>query len=172
MERVTELRIRLALALALLVCCVGCDQATKRLATKMLSGRPAQSYCFDTLRLQYALNPGGFLNLGADLAPRLRFWIFAVLNAMLLGGAAYVLAVRWNMQLLKFVAVVLILAGGVGNQIDRTMQGGLVTDFLNVGIGPLRTGIFNVADMALMAGAIVLLIASFTTPASEQESAE
>ena len=33
---------------------------------------------------------------------------------------------------------------------------GAVVDFLNVGIGPLRTGVFNVADMAIMAGAGLL----------------
>ena len=52
----------------------------------------------------------------------------------------------------------LLLAGAVGNLIDRIRLDGLVIDFLNLGIGPLRTGIFNVADMAIMAGAVLLVI--------------
>jgi signal peptidase II len=36
--------------------------------------------------------------------------------------------------------------------------GGRVVDFLNVGLGPVRTGIFNVADMAIMAGVILLIV--------------
>jgi len=51
-----------------------------------------------------------------------------------------------------------LLAGGIGNLIDRLFHNGLVIDFLNVGIGPIRTGIFNVADMAIMAGFGILLL--------------
>ena len=46
----------------------------------------------------------------------------------------------------------LFLAGALSNLIDRIAVGSVI-DFLNVGIGPLRTGIFNVADVAIMAGA-------------------
>jgi signal peptidase II len=42
--------------------------------------------------------------------------------------------------------------------IDRLIYDGRVTDFLNVGIGPLRTGIFNLADMAILAGALLLVL--------------
>jgi signal peptidase II len=52
-------------------------------------------------------------------------------------------------------SIALIVGGGVSNLIDRLRYGGYVVDFLNVGIGPLRTGIFNVADMAIMAGVIL-----------------
>jgi len=38
---------------------------------------------------------------------------------------------------------------------------GTVIDFLNIGIGPWRTGIFNIADVAIMAGT-VLLVADHT----------
>ena len=51
-----------------------------------------------------------------------------------------------------------MLAGGIGNLIDRVFHGGLVIDFLNMGIGPVRTGIFNVADMAIMAGFALLIL--------------
>jgi len=40
----------------------------------------------------------------------------------------------------------MVLAGGVGNFADQVRYGGYVVDLLKVGIGPLRTGIFNVAD--------------------------
>ncbi len=59
---------------------------------------------------------------------------------------------------MQHLAVVLLLAGGIGNLIDRLFHGGLVIDFLNVGIGPVRTGIFNVADMAIMAGFGILIL--------------
>ena len=68
------------------------------------------------------------------------------------------LVAKWNMPLANFVALVLVLAGGIGNVIDRVLHNGLVTDFLNLGIGPVRTGIFNVADMVLVIGGLALLL--------------
>jgi len=56
-------------------------------------------------------------------------------------------------------AVALLFAGGVGNLIDGVSSGGSVVDVINFGIGPLRTGIFNVADVAIMVGVIILLTA-------------
>jgi signal peptidase II len=46
----------------------------------------------------------------------------------------------------------------LGNLIDRLLNGGQVVDFVNVGVGDLRTGIFNLADVAIMIGAGVLLV--------------
>jgi len=73
-------------------------------------------------------------------------------------GVALFLLYNWNARLAIFVSLTYILAGGVGNLIDRISNDGLVIDFLNVGIGPLRTGIFNVADIGVMFGAAVLAV--------------
>jgi signal peptidase II len=161
--------MRLIFALVLLTCCVGCDQATKHIATGTLCGKPPQSYLLNTFRFEYALNSGGFLSLGGNLAPQFRFWVFAGLNAVLLLGIVYVLTIRWNMHLVKFVAIVLFLAGGLGNLIDRALHNGYVTDFMNLGIGPVRTGIFNVADVAITAGALALLMTSRGRQAAQPE---
>jgi len=56
------------------------------------------------------------------------------------------------------VALALLAGGGTSNLLDRLLYDGRVTDFLNVGIGSLRTGIFNLADMAIMAGALLLVL--------------
>jgi signal peptidase II len=65
---------------------------------------------------------------------------------------------RWSTRALLGVA--LVAAGGASNLVDRITQG-MVIDFMNVGIGPLRTGIFNVADMALMLGAGFLALEGY-----------
>jgi signal peptidase II len=140
---------------------VGVDQGTKWLASRELERGVVHSFLGDTLRVTYALNPGAFLGLGGDLSEATRFWLLTGLNAVFLTAIAGVVALHWNMRTVSFVALSLLLAGGVGNLIDRVTQDGLVTDFLNVGLGPVRTGIFNVADMAIMAGAGVLLVQSF-----------
>jgi signal peptidase II len=52
---------------------------------------------------------------------------------------------------------VMFLAGGLSNLIDRITLGSVI-DFMNVGVGPVRTGIFNVADVAIMAGVAIVLV--------------
>jgi signal peptidase II len=58
------------------------------------------------------------------------------------------------------LGLTLLAAGGASNWADRVVHGRVV-DFLNVGIGSLRTGIFNVADIAIMAGVVMLLYRQF-----------
>lgn len=50
-----------------------------------------------------------------------------------------------------------MLSGGLGNLLDRIMNDGRVIDFMNLGIGPLRTGIFNVADVCITIGVVLLI---------------
>jgi signal peptidase II len=87
----------------LLVSCVGCDQATKRLAIEVLRDRPAQSFLGDTVRLQYAENPGAFLGLGGSLPKTLRHASITGLNLVLVVGTAAVLIARWRMPRVQFV---------------------------------------------------------------------
>jgi signal peptidase II len=149
---------RLGILLIVLVTGVGCDQATKRIATRLLVPDDPHLFLGGTVLLQYTQNPGAFLGMGRDLAPGQRFWALTIANGVLLAIVAVVLVTHWNMPRVYFAAWALILAGGIGNLIDRIAQHGLVTDFMNVGIGPwFRTGIFNVADMAITAGFCVFV---------------
>ncbi len=154
----TDRLTRLGLLVAVVVSCVGCDQITKSIAARELAPLPCQSFLGDIVRLEFALNPGAFLGMGGDLSPGARFWGLTVINGALLAVLAYVLVTRWNMAPGNFIAWALILAGGIGNLIDRASQQGLVTDFLNVGIGPVRSGIFNVADMAVTGGFALFVV--------------
>ena len=128
----------------------GCDRVTKHLAVTTLAGAPDQSFLADTVRLQYHENPGAFLAFGASWSPAARAVFFQFGNALFLAGAGF-LAARYRWSRVGNSGLVLFLAGGMSNLADR-MAIGSVIDFLNVGIGPVRTGIFNVADVAIMAG--------------------
>jgi signal peptidase II len=77
--------------------------------------------------------------------------------------ALFVATLRGRSSGLRLAALVLFVAGGASNWVDRALRGNVV-DFLNVGIGPLRTGIFNVADMAIMLGIALWLFAELRTP--------
>jgi signal peptidase II len=74
----------------------------------------------------------------------------------------YVLASSDNSKA-KMISLSLVLGGGIGNLIDRIFNEGRVIDFMNIGIGSLRTGVFNVADIAISCGVVWLLVISFNT---------
>ena len=160
---------KLGIAVAVLIACVGCDQSTKHMARQLLQGRETISVMGDLLRLGYAENIGGFLGIGAALPEYLRTYVFVLLAGVLVAVLLAYAVVKRNTGLPQLVAATLIVGGGFGNIIDRMLNDGRVVDFLNVGIGSLRTGIFNVADMAIMLGAAVLLL-SMTTARRRKNS--
>lgn len=143
---------------AVLLACVGIDQITKAVVRESLPRHEIMSYLGDTLRVQYAENRGAFLGMGAALSERTRTIVFVTgIGAVVAGILTYLLLAQAS-SLLFTAALSLIAAGGLGNLIDRVALGGYVVDFLNIGIGPVRTGIFNVADVAITAGALLLII--------------
>ncbi|HYG64512.1 MAG TPA: signal peptidase II [Thermoanaerobaculia bacterium] len=161
---------RLAPVFFLLLLCVGCDQAVKSAARRTLAGSDPVSLMAGIVRLEYAENPGAFLSLGASLPPGARFAGFAVLAAIV-AGAVLVLVLRgreWHAS--RVLAFSLILGGGIGNLLDRFFNGGAVVDFVSIGFGGLRTGIFNVADLAITCGALWLILhtAPWRTPAAPE----
>ncbi len=164
-------RFRLFLALIILFSCVGCDQATKSIATNVLRDQPPRSYLGDTVRLDYAQNPGGFLSVGANLPNSFRIGLFVGTNCVMMLGLLSFLILKRNIPLLLFISLVYVLSGGVGNLIDRVYNNGLVTDFINLGIGPIRTGVFNVADVAITFGAITIGLVTFKREVDEQSDA-
>jgi len=155
--KVIARRWRPLLLTLVLVTCVGCDQATKQYAIDNFKGQPPQSYLGDTFRIQYAENPGAFLSLLANMSPEVRFWVLTVANSVVMILVAGYFLFAQQIDRLSLIALALIVAGGVGNLIDRVMWDGVVIDFLNLGLGPVRTGVFNVADMAITGGFFLLL---------------
>jgi signal peptidase II len=136
--------------LVLFVTTIGCDRVTKSLAETNLAGFGRTSMLGDTIRLEYTQNTGGFLGLGADWPAPVRTGIFTVGTGAIL-IAMLVVLLRSPLSPPAMVGAALFVAGGLSNLVDRVLDGGVV-DFMNVGVGPFRTGIFNVADMALMLG--------------------
>jgi signal peptidase II len=122
-----------ALALvAAIIACVGCDQTTKSLARDHLQGRGTASFFDDTLRLQYAKNPGALLSLGASLPHRWRTVVFTVGAGAVLAAVLLYAFLAPTPGLVQIVALSLICSGGIGNLVDRVRYDGYVTDFLNI----------------------------------------
>jgi signal peptidase II len=152
----TKVGTRLVLVIAI-GATIGCDRVTKQVAATKLTGMPRQSFLGDTIRLEYVENTGAFLGLGANWPPAVRTALFGIGSGLLL--LMSVLAVRHRWPGLALVGMALFVAGGSSNLLDRLTRGSVI-DFMNVGLGPLRTGIFNVADMAIMLGAGLVILAT------------
>ncbi len=146
------------LVLAIALSCVGCDRVTKDLARDRLEPGMRHALLGGLFRLQYEENRGGMLSLGSELAPDARFWLFTVSVGTLLTLLLLYASVNRAMPWQDRVAISLVAGGGIGNLIDRLAYDGAVIDFLNVGVGGLRTAIFNVADVAVLGGAAILVL--------------
>src|SRR6185437_14796591 len=163
--RLSTVRLKRGLLITLLlVGCVGCDQLTKEVAQQYLAFESPQSWFHGIVRLEYAENRGAFLSLGSGFSEELRVILFQVFPALWLVGLAIVLFVAKQMPPRSAAAWGLVLSGGIGNLIDRLFHDGRVIDFMNIGIGRLRTGIFNVADVCITIGVSLFVLELLQRP--------
>ncbi|MEO6149080.1 MAG: signal peptidase II [Mucilaginibacter sp.] len=138
---------------------IGCDRVTKDLAKAHLQYEAPKSYFNNMFRLEYVENTGAALSLGDNLSQPYSFILLTLLPLLLMAGlVVFTIYNIRTMDKLQLICLSLIFAGGLGNIIDRIMYDRHVTDFMNMGIGGVRTGIFNVADICVTAGVIGMLL--------------
>lgn len=142
---------------------VSVDQASKYLIQQMMDLNTSILVLGDLLRLTYIRNPGAAF--GIMIGNR---YFFLVLSLLACGVMIYYFykmpaSERWGR-----LALTLILGGAVGNLIDR-IRYSEVTDFIDVGFGAYRWPVFNVADIAVTVGVILLFI---RLSSSQQTAAE
>jgi signal peptidase II len=151
--------LRIGLFCLLSLSLISWDKVSKELAKTHLRYAGVRSYLDDTFRLQYVENTGAAMSFADNLDPRVSFWLLGILPlAILLGLFAYVITHVQEMRMARMIGFSLIFAGGMGNILDRLVFDRHVTDFMNLGIRDIRTGIFNFADLWITTGVISLLI--------------
>lgn len=156
-------RLRLALLSLVMLTCVGCDQAAKAMARDSLVGRTI-TLLGGAVRFEYAENTGAFLSLGASLPSGLRALLFVGGTSVIVLGLLVAMARGGQGGSPSGSLGLALLAGGaLGNLIDRVAYGGAVVDFVSVGLGGLRTGIFNLADVAITTGVVLVALQGWRT---------
>lgn len=153
----------LAVAGALILALIVLDQWVKALAVTHLRGQQGFTYFGDFIHIEYAENRGAFLSLGASLSDEARLWVFVFGVVLILAFCLYSLF-RSLAHTPSVVAYSLVIAGGIGNLVDRAIQG-YVVDYIHMGFGFLRTGVFNVADVAISGGLLYLIFLQYRHPA-------
>ncbi len=141
------------------------DRGTKIWVERTLAGEPPLVVIPGVLSFDYTTNSGGAFGLGRS-AP----WLFAAAS---IGVSIVIVAVSFR-QTRPIVAIGLglVLGGALGNLTDRAVNGtglsGHVTDFIDFRVWP----VFNLADSAIVIGAIVLAIATGTADEREGPAGE
>lgn len=132
--------------------------AVKAAAQFFLSGQPPVELLGGAVKFLLVENAGAFFGLGGSLPEGYRRTIFVVVvGAALVGALAWLIAAN-RLSRLRTIAVAMMIGGGVANWLDRIADG-RVTDYVVLSAGPLRTGVFNLADTAILAGALLWLFA-------------
>ena len=151
--------LRIFIILLLIVANYGCDQVSKSIARKQIPDNERIEVIGEHFILTKAENTGMMLGSGSNLNPIAKTIIVYILPAIMLGFLFFFTLFQTKLSHLMVFGLTFIVGGGLGNIIDRIHYGS-VTDFLHMDFGIVRTGIFNLADVSIMIGAILIMLIS------------
>ena len=155
------MNIRSLLILILVAFNVGLDQVSKEIVRETVVPGSRTELLGKQLQLMNVENSGAFLSMGSDSNPTVKLIFLLILPVIVLGVVLYYVLTNTTLDRLSIVGFSSIAGGGIANLYDRFLYGS-VTDFLFMDFGGVfRTGIFNVADLSVTTGMILLLISSF-----------
>ncbi|MFS4468207.1 signal peptidase II [Maribacter sp. 2210JD10-5] len=142
--------------LALVFLNVGCDQISKDVVRKHVAERDFIQIIDNHFILTNIENTGAMLGFGQDFPPILKMLLLQGLPLLVLLILLYRLLTKTNLDSFLALAFAFVIGGGLGNLIDRIVYGS-VTDFFQIRIGFFKTGIFNMADVAVTVGVLLIL---------------
>jgi signal peptidase II len=148
---------------------IALDIFTKRWALRALNPGETIPALRGVVPLTLALNEGAAFSINLGPASR---WVFLVLSTIALGA---LFALYWNSErgdTLRLFAISLVSSGAIGNLIDRARWDRGVVDFIGpINLGLLHWPIFNVADMAITCGAVLLALSLWQEGSAAAEPA-
>lgn len=155
----------------LIVANIALDQISKFIVRAEIAQNEIIELIGDTLIMTKVENSGAFLGMGSELSPTLKWILLLILPVIVLGGVLYYILTNKTLDRISLIAFCCIVGGGIANVFDRFVYGS-VTDFFHIDFGGVfRTGIFNIADMSVTFGMILLLIASFKQKKADKANA-
>ena len=106
-------------------------------------------------------NSGAFLGMGSDFSPFLKTIFLLILPIIVLIFIMFYVYRDKQIDKISLIGFCFIIGGGIANIYDRILYGS-VTDFLFIDLGGIfKTGIFNIADLSVTTGMILILLMSF-----------
>src|SRR5476649_2720943 len=148
-----------------------CDRMTKWLVSQKITLHDSVDVIPGVFRLTHVQNQGAAFGLFSESTSE---WRVAMLNMFSFAALAVVSALLWkngNALNATAIALSLVFGGALGNLWDRVMSGRVV-DFLDFYVGSHHWPAFNIADSAIVVGALLLLTEIFLTPQEEKPQEE
>ena len=137
------------------------DQVSKIIVRKHVDFNSTTNIIGQFFSLHNVENTGAFLGMGSDLNPTLKLILLLILPVVVLAFVLRYVIKDKSLDNWSLFAFSSIIGGGIANVYDRYAYGS-VTDFLHIDLGgSIRTGIFNMADLSVTTGMIILVIVSF-----------
>ncbi|SHI92588.1 signal peptidase II [Pseudozobellia thermophila] len=140
----------------------GCDQISKDVVRQRVVPNDYIQVVGDNFILTNVENTGAMLGFGQDFPPILKIVLFQVLPVLVLLVLLIRILGKKELGLWAIIGFAFVIGGGIGNLVDRIAYGS-VTDFFQIKLGFLKTGIFNMADVSVTTGVLLLLALSFRT---------
>ena len=152
----------------LIVFNIAIDQISKVVVRNTIDPTERIKVIGDFFQMMNVENTGAFLGMGSDMNPTLKLIFLLIIPVIVLGYLVYYILTNKELDKLSVIALSCIAGGGIANVFDRIAFGS-VTDFFYLYLNDtLRTGIFNVADMSVSFGMIVLLCTTFFSNKNKQ----
>ena len=140
---------------------IASDQISKIWVRNNFESYTETSIIGDVFTLIKVENSGAFLGMGSELSETFRILLLIVLPIIVLVSITVYTYIEKTLYKNSIIGFSLIIGGGIANIFDRIVYGS-VTDFLYLNFGGIfKTGIFNVADLSVTTGMILILISSF-----------
>lgn len=151
---------RIAIVLLVLLN-IGCDQISKNVVRNHVDPREYIQVLGDKLVLTNVENTGAMLGFGSNLSPILKIIFLQALPVIVLIVLLFRVLRDSSMNKWLVFAFACVIGGGIGNLIDRIAHG-KVTDFFYIDLGGyFKTGIFNMADVSVTLGVLLILFLNF-----------
>lgn len=150
-----------AVILVLVLLNIGCDQISKNIVRQTVEYQEHISLISDNFILTKVENKGAMMGLGSDLSPMLKIILLQGVPIIVLLVLLFRILQKPKMNGAMVFAFACVIGGGIGNLIDRIVHG-QVTDFFHIDLGFIRTGIFNMADVSVTMGVLLILVLSLS----------
>ncbi|MBT8377431.1 MAG: signal peptidase II [Bacteroidia bacterium] len=136
---------------------IALDQISKIIVRSTIAYREVIEIIGDKFILTNVENTGAFLGMGSELSTTMKTIFLLILPVVVLGYVVYYIIKTKSLDKLSLIAFCCIVGGGIANVFDRIVYGS-VTDFLFIDLGGVfRTGIFNIADLSVTTGMLILI---------------
>jgi len=150
-------RFRNICILIIVLANAGCDQISKHAARQNIAYYETIDVIGKHLILTKIENSGAFLSVGDSLGTSVKFIFLSLIPFLALCYGIYYLLTHRHLPKLLVLGICFVIGGGLGNLYDR-LRYGSVTDFIHIDLYLFKTGIFNLADVSIMAGMVMLFI--------------